>query len=280
MSRCGRLEPFKEDIISSYLSGDSSCVICKSYDVTSNAIIAFLRKHGVLPRTLAVANRKYLINESYFDNIDTPEKAYLVGLLSADGCNSTENHTVRLGLLSSDSKLLEKLSSLIYYNYRPLTIRKAQMRKFPNGKSYISRESCILTMQSQHISDRLSELGVVKAKTTKLVFPAWLSNELLPHFIRGYFDGDGSICLTNGQIAIGILSTKLFCDTLREKVNTVLGIRSSVCSAGQNKNAYQYIIHGNKSGIKFMNWLYTNSTIELDRKHEKYDAILHELGRD
>lgn len=36
MSRCGRLEPFKEDIISSYLSGNSSCVICKLYNVTPN----------------------------------------------------------------------------------------------------------------------------------------------------------------------------------------------------------------------------------------------------
>lgn len=275
-----KLEPFKEDIISSYLSGNSSCVICKLYNVTPNAIIAFLRKNDILPRTLSIANRKYPINESYFDNIDTPEKAYFVGLLYADGCNSTENHTIRLGLLLTDSKLLEKLSSLIYHNYRPLKICKAHIRNFPNGKSYISRESCILTMQNQHISGRLSELGVVKAKTTKLVFPAWLSDELLPHFIRGYFDGDGSICLTNGQISIGILSTKSFCDTMCDKVNTLLGIRSSVCSAGQNKNAYQYIIHGNKSGIKFMNWLYTNSTIELDRKHEKYNTILHELGRD
>ena len=34
-------------------------------------------------------------------------------------------------------------------------------------------------------------MGMVKAKSLIIKFPTNISKEMLPHFIRGFFDGDG-----------------------------------------------------------------------------------------
>ncbi len=54
-----------------------------------------------------------------------------------------------------------------------------------------------LYLSSKLISENLSNLGCVQAKTFKLKFPDFLSEELMSHFIRGYFDGDGSAYQSN-----------------------------------------------------------------------------------
>src|SRR5271155_4421936 len=66
----------------------------------------------VLP--LEVVKRKYPVNDNFFEDIDTEEKAYYLGLLFADGCNhSGRVNKIELSLAKQDVYILERLSQLL-----------------------------------------------------------------------------------------------------------------------------------------------------------------------
>lgn len=63
------------------------------------------------------------INDSFFEKIDTEEKAYFLGLFYADGCNYINGNASRvaLSLQEDDKKILEIFNNFIYPNEdRPL----------------------------------------------------------------------------------------------------------------------------------------------------------------
>ena len=74
-----------EDIKKLYLEENiSSSRIAKIFGVKRHQINYILTKNGIA-KTVSEARRKYKINEHYFDTIDTPNKAYVLGFLYADG---------------------------------------------------------------------------------------------------------------------------------------------------------------------------------------------------
>lgn len=56
--------------------------------------------------------RKYSLNESYFEKIDSEEKAYFLGFLFSDG--SVSKYSLNLSLAEVDKEILEKKSRKIY----------------------------------------------------------------------------------------------------------------------------------------------------------------------
>jgi len=65
-----------------------------------------LEKHRI-QKSVSQAQRKYSLNENYFDEIDTSNKAYILGFLYADGYNNRINNTVVLSLFKQDREILE-----------------------------------------------------------------------------------------------------------------------------------------------------------------------------
>lgn len=76
----------KEKIKSLYLSGSSTVKIGQLFGVSHKKIARVLESLDV-PRT-GVGRREYKLNEYYFDEINTPNKAYVLGFLCADGSNN------------------------------------------------------------------------------------------------------------------------------------------------------------------------------------------------
>lgn len=57
-----------------------------------------------------------------------------------------------------------------------------------------------LTLASKYMCNTVEKWGLTQAKTFTINFPDFLPEELIPHFIRGYFDGDGCACVCmNGK---------------------------------------------------------------------------------
>jgi len=158
--------------------------IGEKFGVKRHQINYILEKNGV-QKNSSDCKRKYEINEYYFDNIDTPNKAYILGFLYADGCNHIKhNNTITLELQQKDADILELIKNEIGSS-KPLywfnTIRT-------DG---VERHMVSMVLNSKHMCEMLSKCGCVHKKTFLLEFPDFLEERLYSHFIRGYFDRDG-----------------------------------------------------------------------------------------
>lgn len=211
---------------------------------------------------------KYDVNETYFEKIDTDEKAYWLGFLYADGHNSEyPNWRITLKLQNRDMEHVKKFNSVLYpTNDKKITIRKS------DG----SVESII---HSKKICEDLSKLNVVNKKSLTIKFPdsTMVPDNLLVYFIQGLFDGDGSVSLTaktktpcacldfSGSLNL-IKQLKI---VLKEKTGIEFGYKERKYV---NTIAVIYI-KGNDKVLKFLNWLYFDSKFALPRKYQKYQYI-------
>lgn len=150
-------------------------------------------KNGVSKRVrqlnLEIKNtfNKYEYNVNYFSEIDTAEKAYWLGFIAADGC-LLEKGRLKIGLQGSDSSHLEKFNRALESNKKvKMTVSKK------DGKSY---PSALLVFDSVKMASDLKKANIFPLKTYDMKFPN-IKNELMPHYLRGLFDGDGSFYIGN-----------------------------------------------------------------------------------
>lgn len=193
-----------------YGQGDSTHKLASRYGANASTIARHLRKMGVDLRGVG-APRKYNFDETFFDTIDTEPKAYILGLLFADGNNgrntTSARYHVSIDLREDDVDILRKIRSL-WANLPPLRLHR------PTGNA--KRNQYRLVICSKYLSLRLRELGCVERKSLVLRFPALLEPELVRHFVRGYFDGDGSLFVYRNRPKLDIVGTMSFCSTLRQ----------------------------------------------------------------
>ena len=260
----------KENIVKLYLEGNSTVAIGKMYKFDHHSIAAVLDEYHVDRRDTSHCNRTYSVNDEYFDNIDTQNKAYFLGFLFADGNNCMQKTTISLSLQEKDRDILEKLRIDAGSN-KPLRFISSE-RKRNNGEGYNYKDKYALTVCNKHWCERLSELGCVPNKSLVLKFPDYLSDEMLPHFIRGYFDRDGCIVdAKSGNHNINLTSTKDFCISVQNIVFNLFGIKSYIYPAS-NKNGITYVwTLRKKQDIKtFLDWIYKDAELYLERKYNRY----------
>lgn len=223
--------------------------------------------------------KKYLINEKFFSNLDTQEKLYFLGILYADGCHKDNRNEIELQLSGADVELLIKLRDLIFYEPKPFYVKKSGDIEISGIKTH-REESYSLTICNKNISKDLLKCGLIKQKSSIIKYPNFIINDLQSHFVRGYFDGDGSIFLTKkNQISIAIIGSEDFCLGL-QNILKHMEIKSSICKAGNSIKVKSLEIHGNKSGRKFLSWIYSNANIYLQRKYIKAKEILEIIPKE
>lgn len=261
------------DIIEMYKTGDYTCKkISEIYGVSDCNIGSLLKRRGIkVDNTLGRFKRKYTLNEHYFNAIDTEIKAYFLGLLYADGCNADEAKQVKISLQARDKKILEKFAEEINFN-GPLAFQE-NSKKNENWQ-----DSYILCITSKDMCDSLTKLGCWSRKTLTLMFPTdeQVPTHLVRHFIRGYFDGDGYfgtyLQKKWKQFEASIVSTENFCNSIKNiiekelQINCYLGRRHK----DRDTTTRHIKINGKNKVLKFLDWLYTDASIYLERKHNKY----------
>lgn len=270
----------KIDAVQKFESGEYSYAsLAREYKITTAAMYSLMkRKEAKVPTSgyFCTCKRKYNLNEHYFDKIDSEEKAYFLGLLYADGCHYEELSCITLSLQEEDVEILEKLN-LIIGSDRPL-----MLVKHSKYKSTL-KDQFKLSLNSKHISHSLSKLGLMSRKSLILQFPTeeQVPRYLLKHFIRGYFDGDGSISywVEKKSKALrfdcSIVSTEDFCNSLASYIKDELNILTKIKTRFKkhNTSTRNILIKGKKMIHKFMSWLYEDATIFLQRKYKKYNEL-------
>ena len=133
---------------------------------------------------------------------------------------------------------------------------------------------CRWGCRNQHLKESLIRLGCVPNKSLILEFPdisIFKSKDLIRHFIRGYWDGDGCLSWGNKEHTlpcIGVIGTEDFLTELKHylplKFDYVLQQKSN-----SNTTTRQLTI-GGKNAFELTKYLYSDATIYLQRKYEKY----------
>jgi hypothetical protein len=132
---------------------------------------------------------------------------------------------------------------------------------------------CRLLMTSEKMFDDIESKGVIEKKSLLLKFPQAqiIQSQHIHHFIRGYFDGDGSFSKSHDGYQVKICGTKEFLNTLSEYIgfpNRKLGKRHK-----DNKNNYSLEIGGRLQVIAIGDYMYQNATVYLDRKYQRYLSL-------
>ena len=250
----------KEDIIYMYNElGKTSKEIGDYYNVYGSTILTWMKRWGI-PRRTKRYNSKYTLDIDYFKNIDTEEKAYWVGFILADGHISKHN-VLNITVQKRDIDILEKFLKSIKSN--------APIKVDSNNNPTIS-------IRSKDIKEDLYNMGFNNRKSYSLDFSKVLSKikeELIIHFIRGMFDGDGSInvykydYVSKPQYHLGYTGLKEVCDYFKNyfDINRKL--------VKEEEYTYTCVTRDYNKIIEIRNKLYNNANIYLDRKYEKFKSI-------
>lgn len=254
-----------------YNSGNSITDISKLTDIGVSQVWRMLKKNNVNTKKTVFFYRskirKYWINEEYFQNIDTPDKAYILGLLYADGNANKRFSQITLKLQEKDKHILEEINQLLEHA-KPLIFDKKCKNTHQN--------KYILKITNKVMYKDLIKYGVIPNKTFKLTFPTWLKDELISHFVRGYFDGDGCLYLNKKTKAVAweIMGTSQFCLILSEFLCQKMNVKSNISHDRRCRSGIDRLRVRNYPGIKkICTWMYNNSTLHLERKYNKFLQI-------
>lgn len=176
-------------MIGAYKSGETGKEIGRALGIGTTLVYKLLRKAGITLQTAREAARRYIVNESYFADIDCPEKAYWLGFLAADGnvqlYSNPPRNAVIIELARRDEAHLELMANELQAN---VPVFQYQHNGHPTSR---------ITICSEQMVNDLIRHGITPAKS--LILQPWRGpSELLRHYWRGVYDGDGHICHYDG----------------------------------------------------------------------------------
>lgn len=255
-----------------YKEGKSQDEIAKELDVSQWVISSRLRKSGILIRDKfwKLSRRKYSINETVLNTL-TPLVGWVLGWFMSDGFVQKKDNSFGIRLSKKDTGVLNLLRQFFEYT-GPLLESKTYLKK--TKKWY---EGIILKMTSRHLKEKLITFGIVSGKSTKERFPAviWEANdEIKKQFIKGIFEGDGSIIIAS-QTAFQIVGTKELLHSIQQHMMKTLQLRKTkiAVNGGSKKNHFCLRYSGKLQCMRIFDWLYADSQWHLERKYQKYLAF-------
>jgi hypothetical protein len=252
-----RLTPETERfIVEKYRGGLTAREILQSIPFkTRKTVYDVLERHGVQKRRGLADYKGY--DEAAFAVIDSPAKAYWLGVLITDGyvVEAGRSQSPQVGLQMTDREAAEGFRAFTGSN-------NAVLRIEPRGENHqvMYRAVC----NSRRMADDQARFGVVPRKSHRTFLPV-LGESLMPHLLRGIFDGDGTVSQRpDGNVLVG------FCGSERLVAEVRMWL---ICRLGVSDNR----VHENGT-IRFVQWshredvrrlaqyLYRDAEVYLKRK--------------
>lgn len=248
-----------------YRSGNISLTkMEQKYGISRQTLSRRFKKLGI---DIVNKQNELKFDNTVFDSIDNEEKAYWLGFIFADGYISSTNNTFEISLKGSDKEHLDKFNKFMKHKDR----NHVKLGKVKCGESIYDR--CRWSITNKHLWNTLNSYGCTPNKSTTLQFPLitiFKYDHLVRHFIRGYFDGDGCFSRylhkTIVSPHIELLGTPEFLNMI-EKYSNIFGKRGK---DKRWKNNTEYVNFSLKEGVAFINYIYKDSKIYLDRKYKLY----------
>jgi hypothetical protein len=279
-----KLTPEQEtDACRRYADGETCNEIGASFGVSHKTVARALERHGIA-RNVSTrswteerrqAYRRHDCDHSFFDSIDTEAKAYWLGFLAADGCNT--NGFMSVSLSSRDRDHLYRFRQDLGSTH-PISERTDNRS---NSFGSAGRKTSTLAIRSPKLTEGLAAHGIIPRKTFVLRWPDFLSPDLLRHYLRGYTDGDGYfgarpssyVRKRDGQRGVslywGIIGNEGFCRGAQEYLMDAVSVGQTKLRPSPNA-VNEGIMHlsygGNKQVSRIWHLLYNSASVYLPRK--------------
>ncbi|MBS7358590.1 MAG: LAGLIDADG family homing endonuclease [Bacteroidales bacterium] len=245
------------------LNGMSYPEVSAKYDVSYVQLYTYAKKNGLDFKTNK--GRVNHFNQSYFKTIDTEEKAYWFGFLYADGgiskSNAYDKEPVRLtiNLSIKDRDLLELFLIAIGAS------NNIKIKDYIPKGTYSENPMCKVSLNSIKLCRDMTKNGfrLKKINSNEIVFN-YIPDEFTHHFIRGYFDGDGSVYGHYAKISGSLDFLSAIEGILKEK-----NIESSSLKTYKDKRkdkSFTLSFTRSKEYHKLYEYLYHDANVYLERK--------------
>lgn len=269
----GKLSDKDKNYIVSQYNNKTTNELAKEFNTTRGVIAVIWMKAGLKGKDI----HAYKFNYDYFENIDSSDKAYFLGLLAADGCVYKRNKgasqsMIHLALHKDDVDILKLFSQQV-----------GSTKPFQYINNAVSIE-----LVSDKMAEDLAKYGITPKKTYS--YRMSLLPNYMSHFIRGYFDGDGCITVNRKRGNVpssysvsfsGFIENLLI---LKEYLNK-LGIMTSLIK-DERPDKYSkkggvfgsLIINNIESIYRFLKYIYNDSDkFYLSRKYERANAFFEAI---
>lgn len=262
-------EEIQEQIIEAYKNNMSLREIERQFGATRVTVSKFLSERNI-KTTVGNHYRKYFHDFNFFETIDTEEKAYWLGFMYADGyiVNNEEKYGEdAFGLTLAEDSLdsIEKFKT---------SLKATNPIRYDDSK-HIGQKQVKLVCCSQKTVNDLIDKGVLKQKSLVLKPPTKVPLELIHHFIRGFFDGDGSLTKyehkNSTYISFGINFTTTY--SMAQWLQNIFQM-GNVFPEKRRQATWYYSVGGNQQVLKICHYMYDDATIWMDRKYNRYKELL------
>lgn len=247
-----KLQMIAEEVVLDFLNGVYCKDLAKKYNVNEHSIYKILDVKGIKRQPGYHSN----CVENYFEQIDNPHKAYLLGFITADG--AIVNDVLSIEVHEKDKELLNFAKEQIN--------TKATLT--PHGNCFK------VTFGAKKISKDLSKYGIIqnKSKILKEVPIQFIQSNLLPFYFRGLIDGDGSVG-KDGKISI-YSGSKDFIKNVQSILVKEIGVSKLSIYHG---TTYFVSWGGKEDKTKFFHYLYDDldATFYYKRKYERLKNALN-----
>jgi hypothetical protein len=219
----------------------------------------------------------YSVNENFFQE-DTEASFYVAGFIAADGCLEREfarnRYRVTIEINFKDEPHLKLMQMLM------ASTHKINTRTRIDSRFAAPTQQSSLRISSKTIYDSLERFNIRPNKSKTYTIPSWMvAHPLKQHFLRGIFDGDGSVGIKSSDCKNRKEYLRFSLTGTLEELKSFNAILVDECNIEPNqisKAAGCYVLEygKNESTEEIFNFLYKDSTIYLSRKREIVDRFL------
>lgn len=152
-----------------------------------------------------------------------------------------------------------------------------------NATGYgVGNQYCRIVIHSQHMVDTLKQLGVIEQKSNILRPSAPIPEKFTKDFIRGCFDGDGSVWKQgNNDYMIDFVGTVEMLEYIQNELikNNIISHKYNFSKRKPEQSVMSFKFGGNIQVKKFITFIYKDANLYLNRKYNfsKYNNLINGL---
>lgn len=212
-----------------------------------------------------------LMNKNFFFK-ESPELFYILGLWASDGCVYKNSMQIAM----TDKDIIEWVAETIEYTGKIKEIKN--YGGFDSKTDKLTSISHFIRINSKEVREVFESYGITAKKSLTIKFPK-IPDEMIPHFIRGVFDGDGGIYVTKRKIngryydrtKVHFTSGSIpFLTSLKGHIEKQIGNNVQIT---KGTRCFIYAFEAKKDVKAFGEWIYADGHFGGERKRSKFAEL-------